>query len=86
MIFTLLFIIQHFCLRIESNSISGATEYMWSVVTRYICRATSIIITHNHPSGTLAMSESDREVSRRIRQVGEIIGIRLDDHIIVACD
>jgi len=46
-------------------------------------RAASIIIAHNHPSGMLDISESDREVTKRIRQAGEIIGIRLDDHIIV---
>ena len=45
--------------------------------------AASIIIAHNHPSGTLAISEQDREVTRRIRQAGDILGIRLDDHIIV---
>jgi len=49
-------------------------------------RAASIIIAHNHPSGLLAISEQDREVTRRIRQAGDIIGIRLDDHIIVAGD
>ena len=47
-------------------------------------RAASIIIAHNHPSGMLGISEQDREVTRRIRQAGDIIGIRLDDHIIVA--
>ena len=47
-------------------------------------RAASIIIAHNHPSGMLAVSENDKEVSRRIKQAGDIIGIRLDDHIIVA--
>jgi len=46
-------------------------------------RAASIIIAHNHPSGMLDISDSDREVTKRIRQAGEIIGIRLDDHIIV---
>jgi len=49
-------------------------------------RAASIIIAHNHPSGVLDISDSDREVSKRIRQAGELIGIRLDDHIIVAGD
>jgi len=46
--------------------------------------AASIIIAHNHPSGATDVSESDRDVSRRIRQAGELLGIRLDDHIIVA--
>jgi len=49
-------------------------------------RAASIIIAHNHPSGTLELSEQDREVTRRIKQAGELLGIRLDDHIIVAGD
>ena len=49
-------------------------------------RAASIIIAHNHPSGMLDISEQDREVTRRIRQAGDLIGIRLDDHIIVAGD
>jgi DNA repair protein RadC len=47
-------------------------------------RAASIIIGHNHPSGLLEVSAQDREVTRRIRQAGDIIGIRLDDHIIVS--
>ena len=46
--------------------------------------AASIIIAHNHPSGMLDISEQDREVTRRIRQAGDILGIQLDDHIIVA--
>jgi len=46
--------------------------------------AASIIIAHNHPSGTLDISENDREVTRRIRQAGDIIGIRLDDHVVIA--
>ena len=47
-------------------------------------RAASIIIAHNHPSGMLDISEQDREVTKRIRQAGELLGIKLDDHIIVA--
>jgi len=49
-------------------------------------RAASIIIAHNHPSGMLDISEQDKEVTKRIRQAGELLGIRLDDHIIVAGD
>ena len=49
-------------------------------------RAASIIIGHNHPSGMLDISEQDREVTKRIRLAGELLGIKLDDHIIVAGD
>ena len=49
-------------------------------------RAASVIVGHNHPSGSLDVSLQDREVTRRIQQAGELLGIRLDDHIIVAGD
>jgi len=49
-------------------------------------RAASIIIAHNHPSGMLDISKQDREVSGIIKRAGELLGIRLDDHIIVAGD
>lgn len=45
--------------------------------------AHSIMLVHNHPSGDLTPSESDRIVTKRIRDAGEIIGIPLLDHIIV---
>ena len=48
--------------------------------------AASIIIAHNHPSGTLNISEQDRKVSEIISEAGKILGIPLDDHIIVAGD
>jgi DNA repair protein RadC len=49
-------------------------------------RAASIIIAHNHPSGSLDISDKDREVTRLIRDAGELLGIRLDDHIVIAGD
>jgi DNA repair protein RadC len=49
-------------------------------------RAATVIIAHNHPSGSLEISDFDREITRNIRQAGEILGIRLDDHIIVGGD
>jgi len=49
-------------------------------------RAASIIIGHNHPSGSLDISDQDRSVTQRIRLAGELLGIPLDDHILVAGD
>lgn len=46
-------------------------------------RANTIIIAHNHPSGSLVIGDKDKEVTQRIREAGELMGIRLDDHIIV---
>lgn len=43
----------------------------------------SIIVAHNHPSGELEPSAEDREVTKRLREAGDIVGIELIDHIIV---
>lgn len=42
-----------------------------------------IIIMHNHPSGVLKPSNCDIELTKRIIDAGNIIGVKLDDHIIV---
>jgi len=49
-------------------------------------RAASIIIAHNHPSGSLDIGNKDKEVTRKIQDAGELLGINLDDHIIIAGD
>ncbi len=43
-----------------------------------------IIVCHNHPSGILTPSREDYEVTRRLFEAGEILGIELLDHIIVS--
>ncbi|HKL58139.1 MAG TPA: DNA repair protein RadC [Sphaerochaeta sp.] len=45
-------------------------------------RATAILVAHNHPSGNLEPSVEDRDVTRRLRQAGDIIGIKVLDHLI----
>ena len=47
-------------------------------------RAASIIIAHNHPSGVLSISDQDREVTKRLQDAGELLGIPLDDHLIIS--
>lgn len=49
-------------------------------------RAASIVVAHNHPSGTLEPSQPDREVTKRLREAGVLLGIQLFDHIIVTAD
>ena len=41
-----------------------------------------IILAHNHPSGNLNPSEADIRLTKRVKNAGEIIDIRLMDHII----
>ncbi|CUT02132.1 DNA repair protein RadC [Candidatus Kryptobacter tengchongensis] len=46
----------------------------------------SIILVHNHPSGNPEPSRMDIEVTKQIYQAGEILGIKLLDHVIIAGD
>ena len=46
-------------------------------------RAYSFIMVHNHPSGHPAPSKSDIELTRLVETSGRLMGIRLDDHLIV---
>jgi DNA repair protein RadC len=46
-------------------------------------RAAGIVVAHNHPGGTLEPSGPDIIVTKRLRAAGELLGIRLLDHIIV---
>lgn len=44
----------------------------------------AIIVAHNHPSGDPAPSDDDIHFTRRIHEAGEVMGIPLLDHLIVA--
>lgn len=45
--------------------------------------AAGVILVHNHPSGDPTPSEYDRELTRRARSAGEILGIALLDHVVI---
>ena len=45
--------------------------------------AASIVLIHNHPSGDPSPSQQDMEITHRISKTGQIIGIKLLDHIII---
>lgn len=46
--------------------------------------AAGIIVAHNHPSGDPEPSPEDVAVTRRLRDAGEVLGIELLDHVVVA--
>ncbi len=45
--------------------------------------AAAMILVHNHPTGDPTPSSEDIAVTRRLREAGEIMGIKVLDHIIV---
>lgn len=45
--------------------------------------ATALILAHNHPSGTLKPSQADKSITEKIKRAGELLDIKILDHIIV---
>lgn len=46
--------------------------------------AASVIVTHNHPSGSLEPSSADLVLTRRLLESGRILGILLQEHVILS--
>ena len=51
-----------------------------------LTNAAGIILAHNHPSGDPSPSAEDLAFTRRMAEAGDLIGIRLVDHLILASE
>ena len=45
--------------------------------------ATSVVVAHNHPTGNLTPSQPDISITRRIKEAGDLLDIKLLDHLII---
>lgn len=48
--------------------------------------AAAVIFVHNHPSGDPAPSPEDIDITRRLKEVGEVMGVRVLDHVVIGHD
>jgi DNA repair protein RadC len=46
-------------------------------------RAAAIVFVDNHPSGDPAPSQEDQEITPRLKEIGDLFGIKVLDHVIV---
>ena len=51
--------------------------------TAILSNAASIMAFHNHPSGNAEPSQQDLQLTQRLYEVGELLGIKLLDHLII---
>ena len=47
------------------------------------CKAVSLMVAHNHPSGTIRASHEDKRLTRRLSEAGSLLEIKLLEHIII---
>lgn len=48
--------------------------------------AASIVLLHNHPSGDITPSPDDIALTKRLKEVGSVLGIEVLDHLIIGAD
>jgi DNA repair protein RadC len=48
-----------------------------------LANAAAIVVAHNHPSGDPEPSRDDAAVTRRLARAGELVGVRLLDHLVI---
>lgn len=51
-----------------------------------VANASAVVLAHNHPSGDPEPSRDDEAVTRRLATAGQLMGIDLLDHLVVAAD
>lgn len=76
--------------RIKKNKLLFMGTINYSIVhpreifkEAYLVGAISIIIVHNHPTGDVTPSKQDIDTTNKLIEVGNILGIKVDDHIII---
>ena len=73
------------CEEMFRGSLSQAQVYPREVATRALhLGAQALIVAHNHPSGSAAVSQADLQITTQLKQALALIDVRLLDHIIIA--
>ena len=75
------------CDSLGSGAVNAVNISVRKVVENALrCRASSVILAHNHPAGVALPSREDERITKEIAAALKLVGIPLDDHIIVAGD
>jgi DNA repair protein RadC len=73
--------------QISSGGITGTVVDMRLVFRHaFICKATSMLLCHNHPSGTMRPSQADKDLTVKIKSACKVLDINLLDHIIISSE
>jgi DNA repair protein RadC len=81
---------RHRLIRSEENSRGSLTRmavYPREIVRRALTlNAASLIVAHNHPSGAVKPSASDRQLTRVLRETLTLIDVQLIDHLVIGAN
>ena len=69
---------------VSKGSLNSSIVHPREVFKRAVLsNANAILVAHNHPSGDLIPSSEDINITKRLESAGDIIGIKVLDHLIV---
>ena len=72
-------------MKISQGGISGTVTDVRIIMKKAVENlASGLIVCHNHPSGNNNPSESDIQITQKIREAGSLLDVQLLDHIIIA--
>ena len=72
---------------ISTGSLTASLVHPREVYTAALeLRAAAIIFVHKHPSGDPAPSPEDIDITKRLKEIGDVMGIRVLDHIVLGQD
>jgi DNA repair protein RadC len=70
--------------QVSEGSLTAALVHPREVFAPAIrAAAAAVILVHNHPSGDPTPSAEDCALTQRLRQVGDLVGIRVLDHVVI---
>jgi DNA repair protein RadC len=70
--------------RVSEGSLNQSIVHPREVFSQAVREsAAAVILVHNHPTGDPSPSREDLEITRRLREAGELMGIKVLDHIII---
>jgi len=72
---------------LTSGNVTGTIadpKQIFSVALK--ANATSVIIGHNHPSGSLIPSAHDYDITRKIKAAGDLLDLKVTDHLIITLE
>jgi DNA repair protein RadC len=73
--------------KISQGGLTGTVvDVRMVLATALKCGATSLILSHNHPSGNLFPSGADDKLTKQINSACEIMEIKLLDHLIITTE
>ena len=70
--------------RVSKGGISGSIIDVRLIIKRAIqLRASSMILSHNHPSGNVEPSEADKRMTAKVKEAAQYFDMQLLDHVII---